>query len=332
MVGAPSLRSRIFLSLAIGAVGYALVVASLESFPALVAKDFTWAWRAALALLQGHNPYDVIKPTGHYPFSEHFFYPLPAAVVALPVAPFGPVQAGALFFGASSALLAFALTRGGLWRLTTFLGAPYVMAAATVQWSPLVVAAALLPNLQWLAVAKPNLGLAAFVYRPSWRAALGSAAFLLLCVAIVPTWPADWLEALRHTPQHAAPVLRTGGVILLLALLRWRTPEGRLLAAMACLPQVMYFYDQYPLWLIPRGWRSSLALSALSWVGLVAWWASHPPGNGLPAAEPYVLWLVYAPSLLIVLAMPNEGRLPRLVERAMAGLRRPSARADEASR
>ena len=307
---------RLVVALATGALGYVMVSRGLAATPNLLAKDFTWAWRAARALQLGHDPYQVIQITGRFPFSAPFFYPLPTALISLPVASLHPVRAGALFFGASSALLGFAASRDGLSRLLVFGSAPYVMAAANVQWSPLIMAAALLPTAMGLAIAKPNLGLAAFIYRPSWRGVAGGTLLVAISLVVLPRWPLEWLATFGQLPQHAPPIARTGGFLLLLALYRWRTPEGRLLAALACVPQVFYFYDQLLLWLVPRSTKMMLALTASSWLAWAGWWRVRPAtGNGLASAEPFVLLLVYAPALLIALfqsyASPREVAAPR---------------------
>ncbi len=71
------------------------------------AGDFGWAIHAAQRLLAGQNPYDT-------PLEQ---YPLTAAFFALPFVALRPEVAGALFYGISSALLAFGLTRHGYHRL-----------------------------------------------------------------------------------------------------------------------------------------------------------------------------------------------------------------------
>ena len=73
--------------------------------------DFTWPWRASRALLVGKNPYEVIRPTGSFPFDAYFKYPLPAALLALPLAPMRGEVAAGVFIGVSFSLLAWALTR-----------------------------------------------------------------------------------------------------------------------------------------------------------------------------------------------------------------------------
>src|SRR4030095_6354035 len=146
----PAVRATIALGL--GGWGAFITYFSWIRAPNHLAKDFSWPWRAARVLLEGHNPYHVVQATGPYPFNVGLFYPLPAAVVALPFAALRPAVAGALFFGLSSALLAFALcrTKSDLAKLPLFLSAPFCMAAVLVQWSPLMTAAAMTSALQFL--------------------------------------------------------------------------------------------------------------------------------------------------------------------------------------
>ena len=71
------------------------------------AADFTWAIRAAKYLLAGKNPYDT-------PLEQ---YPMTAALFGLPFLWMRPEAAAGAFYGISSALLAFGLTRYGYYRL-----------------------------------------------------------------------------------------------------------------------------------------------------------------------------------------------------------------------
>ena len=100
------MRLRISISVAIGAatgVMCWLVLARLNQG----AADFTWALRLARSLLARANPYDT-------PLEQ---YPVTAALFALPFVRMVPDQAAGLFFGISSGLLAFGLSRGGYHRL-----------------------------------------------------------------------------------------------------------------------------------------------------------------------------------------------------------------------
>jgi hypothetical protein len=303
---APSLRGAITLLAA--AWGAFITYFSLIVAPQHLAKDFSWPWRAARVLLEGHNPYDVIRTTGPYPFNVGLFYPLPAAVAALPFAPFAPAVGGALFFGLSSGLLAFGLTRNksDLSKLPLFLSAPFCMAGVLAQWAPLMTAAAVLPALQFLTVCKPNIGLACWTYRPTLRGAIAAAAFAGLTLLIVPSWPFDWREALQAAPRYKGPLFRGAtGLILLLGAIAWKRREGRLFLAMSFVPQLSLFYDQLPLWLIPQtAWRSVL-LSALSWAAWWQWYPSRALTSSVAVAAPWVFWLVYIPALLILIVPPS---------------------------
>ena len=176
------MQLRLAVAFAMAAWGAFIAYFALSTAPEHLAKDFSWPWRAARALLDGQNPYRVIRPTGPYPFNASFFYPLPAAIAALPFALFRPSVAGAAFVGLSSGLLAFGLarTRSGLAKLPLFASAPFCMAALLAQWSPLMLAGAVIPSLQFLGAAKPNVALPCFAYRPTLRGVLLGAAFVLV--------------------------------------------------------------------------------------------------------------------------------------------------------
>ena len=321
-----TMSRRVTLAVAMAAWGSFITWFTLSASPNHLAKDFTWPWRAARILLQGHDPYVVMQATGGYPFNTPFLYPLPAAVIALPLAPLPPAAAGAIFFGLGSGLLAFGLSRSreGLARLPLFVSAPFVMAAVLAQWAPLMMAAALFPSLQFLAAAKPNLGLACWVYRPSWRGVIGGVVVALIALALIPSWPLEWRSALATAPRYRGPVFQLAGVVLLLAVMRWRRPEGRLFLAMSVVPQLALFYDQLPLWLVPTTVTRSVVLSALSWVAWWQWYPSRALGSSVAVAQPWIFWLIYVPALGLLL-MPEHLRLRAKRETDVA----PPARAHE---
>ncbi|HET7551268.1 MAG TPA: hypothetical protein VFK04_08255, partial [Gemmatimonadaceae bacterium] len=184
------------------------------------------------------------------------------------------------------------------------------------QWSPLVMAVAFLPAAGFLAAMKPNLGLALLSYRPTWRAVLGCVFVGLVSFAVLPSWLADWHANTSTLIGHPPPILTPAGAVLLLALLRWRRPEARLLLGMACVPQLLFFADQLPLFLIPKTRKEMNALVLCSAAAFFVWYlrfASNPAY--VLAAKPYVLWGTYFPCLMLVLRRPNEGSMPALVER-----------------
>jgi hypothetical protein len=276
--------------------------------PSMLAWDFTWPWRAARALLARQDPYAVIRSTGAFPFDAPFKYPLPAAIVALPFAPFAGSVAGAAFAGTSAALLCFALLTRARERLTMLVSAPFLCAIGSCQWSPLLVAATLLPGAAGLLAAKPNLGVALFAARPSRAAIFGGVLLVLVSFALVPHWPLEWAAAVRSdSPYYRVPITVGVGPVLLVALLRWRTPEARLLAAMACVPQVLSFYDQLPLLLVARTQRESLWLTMATLAAYIG--GAHAvarAGVWNQRAAPYYLqpWALagcYVPALVVVL-------------------------------
>ncbi|MFL5575710.1 MAG: hypothetical protein ACJ79S_07080 [Gemmatimonadaceae bacterium] len=322
---APSRLARAAVAFAIGALAGLGCYLHLRH-AGMLAGDFTWPWRAARALLEGQNPYAAIRPSGPFPFDAYFKYPLPAALVALPVAALEPHAAGALFFGVSVTLLAWALTRDGYSRLLVLASGPLLSAATMVQWSPLLAAAALLPALGFVAAAKPNLGLAAVGARPTWRAVGGAAALLLVSLAVLPRWPLDWLSVLRQGTEahYRAPVTLPGGALVLVLLLRWRRPEARLVLFLACVPQIIAFYDQLLLLLVPRTRRESMLAALLSLVAFQGWLArgglAPAEWTGTTQAWPWIATLLFAPAVVMILRRPNEGPTPLWAHRCAAWL------------
>ena len=88
---------RAITAVALGGWGAFIAYFSMASHPAHLAKDFSYPWRAARALLAGQNPYEVMRAVGEYPFNSGLLYPLPAALVASPLANVRPEIAGAIF-------------------------------------------------------------------------------------------------------------------------------------------------------------------------------------------------------------------------------------------
>ncbi len=299
---------RVILALVLGGWGAFIAYFAMASHPQHVAKDFSYPWRAARALLAGQDPYQVMHGGGPYPFNAPLFYPLPAALLAAPFAPLRPEIAGALFVGLSSALLAWGVLRDCPHRLPLFASAPFVQAAILGQWSPIATAAALMPTLQFIAAAKPTVGLAAWLYRPSWRGVIGGVILVVASLIVIPAWPVEWRHAMAGTARYRGPATTLLGCFLLLGLLRWRRPEGRLFVALSLMPQLPVFYDQLLLWLIPSTLIRSLALTAVSWMGYLAWYPHHASPAQNEIAFPWMVFTLYAPALVLLLLLPaREG-------------------------
>ncbi len=292
-------------ALALGGWGAFIAYFTMKSHPMHLAKDFSYPWRAARILLDGNNPYQVIQATGPYPFNVKFFYPLPAAVLALPFARLRPEIAGALFVGLSSALLAWGCLRAAPHRLWMFASAPFVQAAILGQWSPLITAAALTPPLQFILAGKPTTGFAAWAYRPTWKGVIGGLLVVAIAFAIQPNWLSDWRASMPSTTRYRGPALTLMGAFLLLSALRWRRPEGRLFLALSIAPQLPVFYEQLPLWLVPSTKWRSMALTACSWIGYLAWYPQRMSPQQNEIAFPLMLFTIYLPALLLLLLLPN---------------------------
>jgi hypothetical protein len=262
------------------------------------AADFRWAVHLAQRLLAGQNPYDT-------PFEQ---YPLTAALFALPFVRLQPETAAGLFYGISSALLAFGLTRHSYRGLMIFLAYPYWAGMLTVQWSPLIAASAFFPLLLPVTMAKPQIGLPVFLTHASRRGVLACLVIAALSLVIMPRWPIIWMAQGRHY-EHFIPLLVLPGPLLLLALLRYRERDAILLLLAACMPQ-RWFFDSFILWLIPKSRREIVWTVFFSWgAGLWRWY--HFPHSFAQVGRWAVIFL-YLPMLAVVL-LRNYGETPSVV-------------------
>ncbi|MBE0699732.1 MAG: hypothetical protein IH586_22630, partial [Anaerolineaceae bacterium] len=274
-----------------------------------LAGDFTVSWLAARFLIACEDPYQMVHLLGNYPFDAPFFYPLTAALAALPFAWMLPELAGALFFGLGAGLLAFAVFQSGSHRLPLFLSTPFLVSAALAQWSPLILAAGLLPGLAWLLACKPNIGIPLFFSHPTRGKSVAIAVFLLLSLGINFSWPVEWLAVFNDPSFHQAPIwTNPAGWMLLLSLMRITTAGGRLLFFMALLPQSLWFYDQLVLWALPRNRYESWLLTISSWLAYGLWrlsfgWGTPVSGETNPGS--LILFFLYLPSLGMVL-LPED--------------------------
>jgi hypothetical protein len=303
---------------AVGVACAAAVIAWVKIRQNGMLYDFAYFWVAGRALLSGGDPYVEVHP-GVMHFDNWFMYPLPAAMAGAAFA-WLPLHAASIaFVGVAFGLLAFALTADGWQRLPILLSSPAQWSMTTGQWAPLVVAAAASPAFAWAAVGKPTLGLAAFAYRPSWRFAWVAMATIAVSLAVRPDWPAHWLDVTRKTADinYAIPLMQPAGWLLVLAALRWRTSEGRLLLCMSCVPQSMLMYDQFLLLLVARTRLEAIAFSLWSHLApfALAFVTATPTADTKAETLPYmgrVLTLtMYLPALIVVLWRRNDRLEPR---------------------
>ena len=291
------------LPLAVGVFTFAFVWVghSPPDFPA----DFDYFWTAGQAVLHGTDPYVAVREAAHRgTLRWPFYYPATAAVI---MAPFGALPrrvAVALFTALGMAFLSWSVARGPRWRRWIVVSPPALQNVLLGQWSPWLTAAVGLPWLGVVWAAKPTVGLALFAGWPSRWALYGGLALVGLSLALMPYWPAEWIAAVRTTPQYLAPVQRPGGALLLLAFLRWRRPEARLLGVLALVPHTAGLYESLPLLLVPQSGRSFAVLMGLEYLAAFLSFTVVRPGTlggMLDTGWLYFLILVYLPCLWMVL-------------------------------
>lgn len=300
----PTPRHRLIVAFLVGLLAAAFTAAFWARQPHGSVSDWDAIWTAASALSQGSNPYAAIVTP---PWPWRLYYPLPAVVIALPFTLVSLELARPLFMGVSSALFAYALTRRAWWPLLALWSGAMVESLRGIQWAPLLMTAALVPALGFVYAAKPTTGLALWLAAPSRPPVMGGLALLAVSFLLSPSWVRDWLESLVGATPHIAPILRPGGALALLALLRWRRADARLLAALACMPQTATMYEVMPLFLLARSWKGAGALSILTMAALLLY--RYTPQGSWPAGADekwlILLALVYLPALAAVLARPN---------------------------
>jgi hypothetical protein len=96
---------------------------------------------------------------------------------------------------------------------------------------------------------------------------------------------------------------------LLAALVRWRRPEARLLAALACTPLTPTFYDPVLLYAVTNTFREALVLTVCTFALFFIVVFSSPIrtaaewGDIVATAS---IWVVYLPCVIMVLRRPNQ--------------------------
>jgi hypothetical protein len=303
-------RERVFQALPWLVAGWA-VLTVFRAYLIGWTTDWHIFWTAGHAVATGQDPYRAVRALNSgYPL----FYPGPALLL---VAPFGLLASKAAWFAwaaVTGGLFGLAARRHGRGLWVGALSACFAEAVTFGQWVPLLVAAAILPWLGGALAAKPSIGVALWVWRPSRGAVLGGAALAVLSLLVVPGWPAEWVAGLART-NHIAPVAKPWGWVLLLAALRWRTPEGRLLLALACIPQTTSLYESLPLFLVCRKRWDAYVLAVLSHVAaFVQDRYFSAPGQVLETVIanrwPVFLVTLWLPALIMVL---RPERAPEIV-------------------
>lgn len=310
-VPAPAAAGRGLIPLALTLVLVLVCRAGLYAWMPERSSDFDLLYQMGARLLAGEDPYGL--PTQTLP------YPLPAVLLAVPFTAVPLGLARPIFDILVGWVFAYALWKHrGPFALLALGSGAYVFALLSGQTTPLIVAASLIPALGFLLAVKPNTSAALWIARPSWMAVFGAVAFVGLSFIVLPTWPRDWWTALPpDTSILVPPILRPFGFVLLVAALRWRSPEGRLLLAIPFIPQTMLPYELVSLAVIPANWREMAIYVAATWIAVGIADQVHA-GTGMAewmaTGWPLTLCAVYLPMLYLVLRRQAGWSGPKVVK------------------
>ena len=307
------------------ALGFALLTAAYATARALHEPnwptDFDQLWHAARALLAGNDPYTAVGPGRAFRWDWPLYYPLPAVLLATPFAILPVLVARVAFSAVAAAALGWALGPRVRTHWPLLLSAAFIISTSRAQWAPLLLAAAWVPALGCVIAAKPNVGFAALAGQSrSGDIAIsvgGCAAVLLVSFIVQPEWYSSWRESIRTAPHiRSAVTMLPFGPLLLLAGLRWRRADARLLLAMAVLPHTPSVYDLLVLFFVCRSLRETMVLALLTqavYWGIVLFGSfntfdAYAEGLGRTA-----ILVVYLPVLSAILLRSNHSVEPQPV-------------------
>lgn len=316
----PTRRQRVIVALCSSAFAMAGLAWTNHADPAH-RTDFAIVWFGAKAMLEGRNPYDLVGPGMQFEWAYPLLYPGTALVVAIPFAWLSENAASIAFVGVSTFLFSYGITRGSWHLLPLFASEAFRQSVIAAQWSLIMTAALFLPWVAALASAKPQTGLpvlASTSAKGLKAAIVGGLTLLVMSVALIPSWPVEWMTLIQAPADHMPPrVLALGGFLILLLLTRWRRPEAWLIITLACVPHTLASYSLLMLLTVASTFRQAAALVMISTLGALA-------DPYLVPAEPTAEQLyellanvevatAYLPATLLVLRRPNSGDGPAWV-------------------
>jgi hypothetical protein len=305
----------------LAAAGIAAFAASLQLAMHLYVpathSDFSVLWTAMKLVQNGQNPYVMIGPDLGYDYEFH--YPLTSAIAAYPLTLLPERVADVVFVFAASFLVAFGALKDDWNRIWIFLSAAFVDNAKAAQLAPLIAAVYYIPATAFLLPVKPSIGASLLFTWNRARYAIPSGLILLLIsILVFPGWISEWLRTTAHSWEYTSPITRAGGFLMILALLRWRTTEGKFLFLLSLIPQVSGWYEAFLPMLVGRTKREYQVLSMASSIGycLLLLMVASVPEKQVPTLQIgrlIVAWC-YLPALIVVLRRPDRGPMPRLAE------------------
>ena len=322
----PRIKTRLLFAVGIGIVGGLLCYGN-HLTPWGRPGDFGQSWFGARSIVGGINPYPLVGPGKTYESPWPLLYPATSFLVAMPVAWLPLVWATVVFAAVSSALLAYSVTETGWHRWPMFGSAPFIFAAGSAQWSPLFTAALTIPVIAIAFAAKPTIGIglaAAGSVRVQKYAAYGGLLLLIASMIWLPSWLPQWAENVGTATHITSPLLRTGGIFVLLALIRWKRPEARLILALACVPQSGAWYEALPLFLVAATRAEAMLLAVLSCFGFLLYYPRMDLGSEVQVNHDVgalIVALVYLPAVIMVLRRPNEGEVPAWLKKLSGSIR-----------
>jgi hypothetical protein len=241
-----------------------------------------------------------------------FVYPITAGIVILPIAWLPMLTARFVFVGLGAGLFAFVLTRESWHRWPALISGSFFVAIQAAQWSPLLVAGLGLPALAVVFAAKPHIGAALVLARSdrrltTWALASG---LVVLAVGLIlrPSWPWDWQTSMAMYAGHGSSSLlvRPLGWPLLIALMRWRDPNARLLLCLAAVPHTVTAYEELPLFLLPTTAMQGMILAVGSHLAnLVQGISAASTHYNAERVHAAFLVFVYWPALFFVMRRPS---------------------------
>lgn len=305
-------RPEIAGAVVVGTLALLLSLARTLHEPAWSTDLDQWYY-AARALLEGRNPYDVVGPSSEFRWDWRLNYPLPTVLLVLPLTLFPVAAARVCFSALGGAVLGYALGRDNFRRIGLVLSAAFLVAVSRNQWSPFITAAYFVPLAAVFLAAKPNMAVPFVAGMTSWRhlrwiVGVGLAVAAVSLIAR-PAWPLDWMESLRRMEYIVSPVMRPGGLLYALAILRWRRPDARIFLALVCVPQTPSLYDLLPLYVLTRTVREVSVLSLLTHALLLTIVVLGP----FPSFDRYAYtlgylstFMIYLPVMIMLLRRPNK--------------------------
>lgn len=311
----PSRSQRLIVAILLG-FGAGATLYSRYIKMGLQRSDLSQVLFGARALLNNADPYHLIGTGMVYDLKWGAVYPATAYVAAIPFASLSDTLAASLFVGISAFLLAYGATAGSWHRLPMFPSIAFASSVQFAQWSTLFAAMLFLPWLAVLAAVKPQSAIpviAASKSRSMLMYAIAAASVLLVAsLVMLPGWPLEWWRVIGKSTQLKSPLLRLGGPLVLLVLLRWRRQEAWLVFLLACVPQTWGWYNVLPLLAVAATYREATLLSLISSIGAIA--TVYFVGD--PTPEKYSAWgasavaFAYLPAAIVVLRRPNIDERP----------------------